>query len=414
MPRLSVIVLPIFLAVAAWGAMSLASKLNMGFQFTPEQIVQHNRLQDCRVYEFGVNDTKNTRFIPAEDVEVDLETDTAWFGVTDIRSMVLDKPSDFDGNFVAWSLDTDTKTVPLRVTKAGKPVEEKKMQLNPIGVSILRYQGFRENPGLWLFAVNADRTRDGPPQRQVIIYNYDRKPDSEPRLIQEYVVKNALFETVNDVAAISPTEFYATNDHTGPGSTGPFGVVLDLLGMPTGNVVYCNAETSRCRVVADGLSFANGVYLNHDHTKLYVTETSTRQFLVYDRDITTNEIHLNESIQLDSLLDNINVDMHNNVWVVGTMDAIATMRTINDATGQFHATPNIVYRLVPKKSPHEAPTAWSHPGLVSNNFWIEIVYADNGSPVAPISTAAPTRLGQVIMTSMVGSAARVCTVPRTP
>lgn len=409
MTRLGYLCLALVVALTAWGAMSLATKLNFGFQFTPEQLQQFNKLTDCQSHYQAPSSTTSSYFAPAEDIEVDLETDVAFLSVSDTRAVSQNRPPNFLGNIVTWSQSSNIKIAPRRMSKNFKGDEVPQLLFNPVGISLLNYQGFNANRGLWLFAVNYYHQNK---LQSVAINTYTFESTMSHGFTQEYNVKNALFENLNDVAAISPTQFYVTNYQTGPGSGTPVGMLMSIFGVNTGNLVYCDAVDNACRVVLDGLSYANSVYLNHDHTQLYLTETLEKRFNVYDRDILTNELRLNESIILDGFPDNINVDVSNNVWVAATMDVVATLRAIMDETNEFRNAPSVVYRLIPKTGKaDEKPSKWSHPSMTSKNFWIEIVFADNGSTITPLSVAAPTRNGDVILGSLVEPDIIRCHIP---
>jgi hypothetical protein len=409
MPRIKLILLAAVVAFTAWAAMSLASRLNIGFQFSAEQLKSYNKLENCRSHFRAADAATSTHMAPAEDIEVDLETDVAFLGVSDVQAIALKRNVSFHGNILTWTQSTENMVAPRRLSVNFKGDEVPYYAFNPLGISLLRFRGFEPNFGFWVFSVNYDHMSH---TQSVIINKYNYESSTTHGFTQEYNFKSNLFENLNDVAAISPTEFYVSNHHTGPGSSTPLCLILDLMNIPTGNVLYCNVLKRKCKIVLDGLSYANSVYLNHDHTKLYVTESGEKRFSVYNRDIVTSELSLNETIQFDSLLDNINVDPWNNVWIAATMDAVATLRAITDTTKEFKSAPSIVYRLVPKSGlPNEQPSKWNHPSFQSNNFWVEIVYADNGSNITPLSVAAPTRLGEVILSSLVSPDLVRCTIP---
>lgn len=414
MGRFWVIVLPILLAVTAWGAMSLASKLNVGFTFTPEQLKQYNRLINCKSEFTTPSGSTTSYFAPAEDIEVDLEDDIAFLGVSDLQALLHKRAPAFLGSLIAWFQSSENKIEPMREMRGRKGVEIPKTSFNPIGLSILRYQGFSEKPGLWVFSINYDHNQPPgtPSQPGVVINSYEFQSSMVQQFTEQHHVKSPLFELLNDVAAISPTEFYVTNHHTGPLSTTPIAYLFDIAGLGTGNLLYCNAESQKCRVVLDGLNFANSVYLNQDHTILYLTETIEKRLRVYQRDILTNDLRLIETMQFDAFLDNMNMDMYGNLWIAGTMDALATLRAMFDTTKTFRSAPSIIYRLVPKTGkPDEKPSKWNYAAITSNIFWVEIVYADNGSSITPLSVAAPTRLGQVILGSPTSPDIIRCDVP---
>jgi len=389
--------------------MNLATTLNFGFQFTPEQLQQFNKLTDCQSHYQPPSSATSSYFAPAEDIEVDLETDVAFLSVSDVRATSKNRPPNFFGNVVTWTQVSENKIAPRRMSKNFKGDEVSQLLFNPLGISLLNYQGFNANRALWMFAINYDHHNH---HQSIVTHTYTFESPLSHGFTQEYNVKNVLFEHLNDVAAISPTEFYVTNYQTGPGSGTPIGMLMGVFGLNTGNLLYCDAVDNECRVVLDGLSYANSVYLNHDHTQLYLTETLEKRFNVYDRDLLTNELRLNESIILDSFPDNINVDIANNVWVAVTMDLVASLRAIMDDTNEFRAAPSAVLRLVPKTGkPGEKPSKWSHPTLTSKNFWIEIVYATNGNTITPLSVAAPTRNGNVILGSLVEPDIIRCRIP---
>lgn len=405
----SLLIFAALIALTAWGAMSIASRMNIGFQFSAEQLANLNKLKDCRSHFRPAAASTSTYMSPAEDIEVDLETDVAFMSVSDPHATIYKNNATFNGNIVSWRQSTENMIAETVENTVDKPKEIPSWAFNPLGISLLRYRGFGEKYDLWTFIVNYDHVRD---IQSVLIYKHYYQKASVHGYHSEYVVKSDLFRGLNDVAAISPTEFYVTNHHAGPGSTGVLTILLDAINLPTGNVIYCNAETGKCRTVLDGIAFANSVYLNHDHTKLYLTETLERRFHVYDRDIMTNELSLNETIVFDSFLDNINVDPQNNIWVAGTMDLLATLRAMLKTTDEVRHAPSIVYRLVPKTGlPGEKPSKWNYPAVQSTNFWVEAVYADNGSSITPLSVAAPTRLGNVILGSIVAKDVVRCTIP---
>lgn len=404
------IFLALLVALVAWAAMHVVRETNYGFKFTPEQLADYNKLQNCSSrYRLPLH-LSSTFFAPTEDIEVDLETDMAFLSISDIQTRVIGTRKRMYGAILTFQVGADTHLVPVRRsnTSSDPEVEVHIGHFNPLGISLLRFQGFSAKPTLYVHAVLYDDT--GAPSVSIMEHSFYY--GSAHTLLYQYNIKHKLIFNPNDVAAISPHEFYITNSHTGPGLNTPLTTVLDMMGIYTGDLVYCNAQKKTCRKVLDGLAFANSVYLNHDHTKVYITETFSKTFSIYKRDITTSELLLEESIYLGAFLDNINVDPLKNIWVAGTMDGLATLKAIQDPTREFKDAPGIVFRLVPKThEPNEQPPKWNQPQYKSTNFWVEIVYADNGSSIAPISVAAPTRLGQVFLGGLIADDIYLCDIP---
>lgn len=66
--------------------------------------------------------------------------------------------------------------------------------------------------------------------------------------------------SINDIAAVGPESFYATNDHY---FADPYLRSWEMyLGLSWSNVVYYSPD--KVRVVADGFDFANGIGISLD------------------------------------------------------------------------------------------------------------------------------------------------------
>lgn len=403
------IFLSLIVLLIAWGATHVFEVTKYGFKFTPKQLAEYNKLTNCSSRYKLPSQLTAIFFAPAEDIEVDLEIDLAFLSISDVQARILDTPKRLYSHIVTYAVGGEVYHVPHRQSRtAVKHVDISPSNFNPLGISLLRYQGFESKPTVWLFAVIYSDQKE--PSVSVMEHSFVSK-DSH-NLFFKYHFKHALITNPNDVAAISPHEFYVTNSVTGPLANTPLSALLSFAGVHTGNVVYCNILKKSCKKVLDGLDYANSVYLNHDHSKLYVTETMGKRFSVYQRDIITSELLLEESIDLGAYLDNINVDPHNNIWVAGTMDGLNTMKAIRDPTREFKEAPSLIFRLIPKThQPNEKPPKWNQAKYNSTNYWVEIVYADNGSSITPVSVAAPTRLGQVILGGLVSDDTIICDIP---
>jgi arylesterase/paraoxonase len=98
------------------------------------------------------------------------------------------------------------------------------------------------------------------------------------RLIKRY--SHNLFISPNDLVAVSPDEFYITNDH---GSSGMAGKTMeDLLMLKWSNVVHVKKDDYK--TVISGLSYGNGIDVSADKKLLYVAETVGEAVSVYDRE----------------------------------------------------------------------------------------------------------------------------------
>ncbi len=85
--------------------------------------------------------------------------------------------------------------------------------------------------------------------------------------------------------------------------------ILDLMdSTPTGRVFEFDPETKKSRLIAHGLSFANGIALSEDETTLFVNETG--RFRVWKIAIAANQLDIakadtQKSVQATVLLDNL-------------------------------------------------------------------------------------------------------------
>ncbi|UZE96270.1 SMP-30/gluconolactonase/LRE family protein [Alkalimarinus alittae] len=91
----------------------------------------------------------------------------------------------------------------------------------------------------------------------------------------------------NDIVAISPTQFYATNDHGYP--PGHWMQPLeDYLGLPLSTVSYYDGKQGH--IVVTGLQFSNGIAISPNLKTLYVAEIMNRKISIFDRDTSNGSL----------------------------------------------------------------------------------------------------------------------------
>jgi arylesterase/paraoxonase len=166
----------------------------------------------------------------------------------------------------------------------------------PHGLSL-----YRGSDGAFLHVVNH------PPRGHTIeIFEW-----LDGRLAHRETVSGELLWSPNDVLAVGPRRFYATNDH---GRTeGAARLLEDYLQRPLANVVYFDGE--RLRIVADEIAYANGINMSQDGRELYVGATTGKKIHFYMRDLSSGDLHENGTVNLASGVDNIEVDRHGMLWV---------------------------------------------------------------------------------------------------
>lgn len=155
-------------------------------------------------------------------------------------------------------------------------------------------------------------------------------------------VQDPLFVSLNDVQPVGPTSFYATNDH---GTSSSFWAsVHDLFGMARANLVYFDGAS--VRVVADGLSYANGVNVSPDGSQVYVAETGDMVLRIYDRDAASGDLSPLDYIALGTGVDNIDVNPDGTLLIGAHPKLLDFVAHAGDAT---EISPSQVVRLVPRE-----------------------------------------------------------------
>ena len=131
------------------------------------------------------------------------------------------------------------------------------------------------------------------------------------RFFHRESISDPLMRSPNDVIPVGPRHFYVTNDH---GSTTKFGRTLeDYLRLARSYVLFYDGK--HCRKVAEGLKYANGINLSADGKTVYVAATVGRKIIVYDRNPKTGDLTFRFDMNLNTGVDNIEVDQDGQLWV---------------------------------------------------------------------------------------------------
>ena len=169
-------------------------------------------------------------------------------------------------------------------------------ELHPHGISL--YEG---DEGVFLFVVNHTSSGHG-----VEIFEW-----SNSSLVHRESISDDLLLSPNDVLAVGPRQFYATNDH---GSRGGLSRALeDYLQRPAATVVYYDG--SGFEVAARGIAFANGINISNDGREIYVAATTRGRLHFFVRDLATGALEENGALDLGTGLDNITMDRYGMLWM---------------------------------------------------------------------------------------------------
>ncbi|GAB4525177.1 MAG: arylesterase [Amphiplicatus sp.] len=277
-----------------------------------------------------------------EDVTIDPETRLAYISATDRRAALAGRP-ERGGIF----------TLDLNAGYAVREVSpEWPADFQPHGISLWRAADGRKR----LFVVNHPAAGG----HAVEIFNVE----DDGSLTHLETVAFETMHSPNDVVAVGPRQFYATNDRGFEG--GVMGTLEAWLALPFSSVVYFDGENGR--IVRKGLVYANGINASHDGDAIYVAEFLRRRIGVYDRDGNTGALSRRDVVRLDVGPDNIEVARDGALWVAGHPKVFDFLKHVEDPDA---VSPSYVARITPQT------------GDVSEVF-IDATGAINGSSVGAV------------------------------
>lgn len=222
----------------------------------------------------------------SEDIAVDASTKTAYVSSADFRELMRGEFR--QGAIFSYALEGDRT---LTNITAGL-----KMRFAPHGISLYQAPEGRK----FLFAVNHTL-----PKNSVEIFEIVNSS-----LVHRETVEGDLLISPNDIAAVGPRQFYFTNDHGSGSSLGK--TMEDYLRLKRANIVYFDG--TRMRIVADGMSYANGIWAAGDGRHVYATATTGKAFYAYERQ-GDGGLRLLHKLDLDSGADNIDVDAQGRILI---------------------------------------------------------------------------------------------------
>jgi len=223
-----------------------------------------------------------------EDIAVDRTRGVAFVSAYDRRAVMAGgKGSDaVRGGIYLIDLNKPREEWALRPVTPQEPDS-----FRPHGISL--YEGADGVRRLFVVNHPADASSD--------ILIYDIADDNSLTLAR--TVHSTLIVSPNDVVAVGPDSFYATNDH---GTASPTGkMVDDFLLLRNGNVVYYDGN--EMRVAADMMGYPNGINVSPDGTRVYVATTMEAALRVYSRDPATGALTSVDFVRLGTGTDNIDV-----------------------------------------------------------------------------------------------------------
>lgn len=227
-----------------------------------------------------------------------------------IKSFEPDKP----GKILLMDLNEDNPTV-LELRIIGSKFNLS--LFNPHGISTFT----DEDNTIYLLVVNHPNTKT-----TVELFKFQQE---EKSLLHLKTIRHKLLPSANDIVAVGPEHFYATNDHY---FTDPYLKSWELyLGLAWSYVVYYSPN--EVQVVADGFDLANGINISPDGKYVYIAELLSHKIHVYEKHANWT-LTLLKSLVADTLVDNISVDpVTGDLWVGCHPDGMKIFRTSSSPPG---------------------------------------------------------------------------------
>jgi arylesterase/paraoxonase len=175
------------------------------------------------------------------------------------------------------------------------------------------FQDRKNSNLLHIFVVN-HRNREGDDFQSLysVIETFDYTIGSDD-IVHTSTIEDKLIWTPNDVAAISETDFYVSNDHKfRHGLMREFETFLRL---PLSNVVLYESKTKSARIVVDGITGANGNAISKDKKYYFQSSILRGKILKYRINEDTGDLTYLESVAVPFLPDNLFVTENGNIMV---------------------------------------------------------------------------------------------------
>ncbi len=170
--------------------------------------------------------------------------------------------------------------------------------------------------------------------------------DVQGQLYHTETVSFAAMYSPNDVVAVGPRQFYATNDRRH--DEGAKALLESYLALPLTDVVHFDGVDGR--VAATGLVYANGIAASADGSEIYVAEVLKRRINVYERNAFSGRLKLRRRHNAGTAPDNIDVAPDGMLYTAGHPKIFDFLEHAADAE---KTAPSHVVRIDPQSGARE-------------------------------------------------------------
>ncbi|GAA5999682.1 hypothetical protein JCM10207_005867 [Rhodosporidiobolus poonsookiae] len=286
-------------------------------------------------------------------------------------------------------------------------------------VSKVRLTGLPEEAqGIWVHGLDVFRSPSSP-SRLTLFINSHRPPSNralsaqtgadsvvevfetelgsgEARWVR--TIEHELVRTPNNMAAVSETGVYITNDHR---YKAHWSRKYEKLHAVPSEIVYCDlsSSTPACKVAADNLPYPNGIAKGAGNT-LY--SASTLGALVNVWSINADHtLSLVEAVPIARPIDNVHYDPLTDAVYATALAKVLDFIEVGKTGGMGGGTAAVEVWRVRKAGKGE--------GTGGKKYIAELAFADTGAIVSASTTAAPYR-DSLLLTGLFADKAVVCKI----
>jgi len=308
----------------------------------------------------------------AEDVQVDRERGIAYLSILDRAS----GPPSADVTGSVMLLDLNLQEPAPRAAFAYDPPN-----FHPHGLSLLERAGEPQR----LFAIS--HWPDGS-------HSVEVAEQSGGAFFPRQTIRDAALVNPNALVAVGPREFYLVNSSDAPPGSSRLREFLFRQGR--GNLVHFDGQ--HARVLEQGLGFPAGIAISPDGTRLYVGEALSKQMRIYRRDPANGALALEETLDLGTSPDNLNVDDEGVVWIAAHPKLFAYVRHVREPARR---APTQVLRFDPRQP---------RPAAGANDSRLTQVYGNDGAGISAGSVGAHWR-NELIIGAVLDPKVLICKTP---
>lgn len=274
-----------------------------------------------------------------EDIDVDRENGLIFISSDDRWTNRKGGNSQTDGIYL---LRPDSADIPLKLTTTYN------YEFHPHGVSY-----FKQDSSGYLYVINHNSNGD-------FVELFEFKNDT---LFHLKSIEDQVMCCPNDLVGIDRDHFYVTNDHGN--KTGFMRKLEDYGGLAKSYLLYYDNGTFSKAFT--NLQYANGVNVSNDGSKLYLTHTTGGELFIINRNQESGLLTLDQTIDLKTGADNIDVDEDENIWI-GCHPQL--LKFVTHSKGPQNISPSQVLKVYP-----------------SQNYKVEEVYINDGTEISGSSVA---------------------------